>query len=152
MRKAPANITEMIQGAVETVGYELIGVELLSRQKQGQLLRIYIDSENGINVDDCAKASHQISGVLETEDPIAGEFTLEVSSPGLDRPLFELAQYKPFIGRMVNIIMTEKINGQKKFKGTLQNIEDDLICLEIDHEIIRLAYEKIDRARLVIDF
>ncbi len=142
----------MIHQVVEPMGYELLGIELLSRQKQGQLLRIYIDSENGIVVDDCSAVSHQISGVLEMEDPIRGKYTLEVSSPGLDRPLFTLAHYQQFVGQRVNIILAEKLNGQKKFKGLIQSINNNTINLKVENEIICLEFAMIDRARLVVDF
>ena len=82
-------IASMLRATVEALGYELWGVEYLS-QGRHSVVRVYIDSENGINVDDCASVSEQVGGVLDVEDPIRGEYTLEVSSPGMDRLLFEL--------------------------------------------------------------
>jgi len=152
LRAAPLKLTEMIRQVVEPMGYQLVGVELFSRQKQGQLLRIYIDTEQGILVDDCSAVSRQVSGVLEVENPIRGDYVLEVSSPGLDRPLFELAHYQQFIGQTVCIILSEKLNGQKKFTGLLKAVEGEIINLEVDNEIICLDFAVIDRARLVVDF
>ena len=83
-------LRRLLEPAVEGFGYELLGVQLLAQGHHSKL-RVYIDSEEGITVDDCARVSHQVSGVLEVEDPIPGQYTLEVSSPGMDRPLFRAA-------------------------------------------------------------
>ena len=89
------------------------------------MLRVYIDSENGVGVDDCAKVSRQVSGVLDVEDPISGEYTLEVSSPGMDRPLFKLSQYQDYIGHVVQLRLRMPFDGRRKFKGVLNGIEDE---------------------------
>lgn len=95
-------ITDLLGATIEALGFELWGVEYLS-QGRHSLLRIYIDAEQGISVDDCALVSHQVSAVLDVEDPISGEYTLEVSSPGMDRLLFRLDQYPGFVGEVVDV-------------------------------------------------
>ncbi|MDH5614342.1 MAG: ribosome maturation factor RimP, partial [Gammaproteobacteria bacterium] len=94
MGQAP-QFRALFEPAITAMGYELVGVEYLRQGKQG-LLRIYIDSENGITVDDCGKVSHQVSGILEVEDPIRENYVLEVSSPGLDRPLYTAEHFVRF--------------------------------------------------------
>ena len=93
MHRAPPGLTELVRGSVTALGYELVGVELLSQPQGGKLLRVYIDSQAGIGLTDCERTSHQLSGVLDVEDPIRGQYTLEVSSPGLDRPLLFRYQF-----------------------------------------------------------
>ena len=88
MGSAPESLVDLIRTSVEPMGYELVGVEYVSNGASGHTLRVYIDQDNGITFDDCVAVSHQISGVLDVEDPIHGSYDLEVSSPGLDRPLF----------------------------------------------------------------
>ena len=111
MRKAPPQLTALVQSAVDALGYELVGVEYLSRPTAGHLLRIYIDREGGIGLADCEKVSHQVSGVLDVEDPIRGGYALEVSSPGLDRPLFEKAHFERFVGEVARIKLHAAVNG-----------------------------------------
>ncbi|MCF6231078.1 MAG: ribosome maturation factor RimP, partial [Gammaproteobacteria bacterium] len=118
MRKASDKLYEIITPVVEALGYELVGIEYISQGKHS-VLRLYIDSEKGIVVDDCAEISHQVSGVLDVEDPIRGVYHLEVSSPGLDRPLFNEEHYERFTGHQVKIQLTAPLNGRRKFQGVL---------------------------------
>jgi len=137
MRSLPENLNELIRQPVEMLGYELVGIELTDAG-HGQLLRIYIDKEGGINVDDCSSVSHQVSGVLDVEDPIRGNYFLEVSSPGIDRPLFYLEHYQKFCGKKVKIKMASPFNGRKKFTGQLVAVEGENILLDedgLDYEI-----------------
>ncbi|AMO70262.1 ribosome maturation protein RimP [gamma proteobacterium BDW918] len=144
-------IEELIRPGVEALGYELWG---LDHQSQGRhtLLRVYIDSENGIGVDDCAKVSHQISGVLDVEDPIAGEYNLEVSSPGMDRPLYTLEQYAQYIGSDISVRLRIPFEGRRKFLGRLTGIEDgDVVLTAEEHEYL-LPFDQIDKANVVPRF
>ncbi len=144
-------IEELIRPGVEALGYELWGLE---HQSQGRhtLLRVYIDSEKGIGVDDCAKVSHQISGVLDVEDPIAGEYNLEVSSPGMDRPLYTLEQYAQYIGNDINVRLRVPFEGRRKFFGRLTGIEDgDVVLTAEEHEYL-LPFDQIDKANVVPRF
>lgn len=149
MRKAPPQLTALVQSAVDALGYELVGVEYLPRPKSGHLLRIYIDREDGIGLGDCEKVSHQVSGVLDVEDPIRGEYVLEVSSPGLDRPLFEKAHFERFVGEVARIKMHAALNGRSNFKGTILAVDGDDVVLEVDEEPVRLPITQISSARLV---
>ena len=116
MRHVPEKLQDLIESVVSSLGYELVGVEYLT-QGRGGLLRVYIDSEDGINLDDCSRVSHQLSGVLDVEDVIRGQYQLEVSSPGLDRPLFSLAHFERFVGQQVKLKLAVPIHGQRKFRG-----------------------------------
>ncbi len=149
MQKASTKLQEIVRNVVEPMGYELVGVEYLSGYQGGNLLRIYIDKENGIDVDDCAAVSHQISGVLDVEDPLPGQYSLEVSSPGLDRPLFEADDFRRFVGQRVNVKLDASIGGRRKYKGVLLGIEDDQILVEVDGEVYPLFMDQIQEARLV---
>jgi ribosome maturation factor RimP len=134
------------------MGYELVGVELRPGERGGELLRVYIDREGGILLDDCSAVSHQLSGVLDVEDPIPGEYSLEVSSPGLARPLFELAHFARFTGSKAKVKMASPIDGRRNFTGVLSGVEGDDVLLQVDNELVRLDYSQIDSAKLVPEF
>jgi ribosome maturation factor RimP len=148
MRTAPANIQNIIEPVVSALGYELVGVEYLSQGRRS-LLRIYIDHANGINLDDCTRVSHQVSGALDVEDLITGQYTLEVSSPGLDRPLFSKEQFTRFIGSEVIVRLSVPVNGRRKFKGVLRDIDDTNVVLLMDDEETSLPFNSIEKANLV---
>ena len=155
MRQAPANLQAVIQPSVESLGYELVGIEYLP-QGRHSLLRIYIDSENGITIDDCEKASHQISGVLDVEDVVHGQYNLEVSSPGLDRPLFTEEQFQRFSGQLVKIKLAVPLNGRKKLKGIIRGVSSGNIELEVndeqlDEQVVMVPFSSIDKANLIPD-
>lgn len=152
MHQAPPHLTELARGAVEALGYELVGVEYLSRPTAGHLLRVYIDSEDGIGLADCERVSHQLSGVLEVEDPIRGEYALEVSSPGLDRPLFEKVHFERFVGEVARVRLNAAVNGRSNFKGTILEVDGDDVVLEVDGEAVRLPIAQMASARLVPQF
>jgi len=149
MHQAPPDLTRLVRGAVEALGYELVGAEYLSRAGTGHLLRVYIDSEAGITLTDCEKASHQISGVLDVEDPIRGEYALEVSSPGLDRPLFEKAHFARFAGQKARVKLSVAMDGRSNYKGTIVEVDGDDVVLEVEGESVRLPFGQIASARLV---
>ena len=149
MQKSPKAIEELVRGVVEPMGYELVGVQYLTGQPGGNVLRVYIDKEGGVQLDDCTAVSHQLSGVLDVEDPIPGNYNLEISSPGLDRPLFEPAHYQRHIGQQVNIRLDSSIGGRRKYKGTLLGIEGRTIQVEVDGEVYSLDLDDIRDARLV---
>jgi ribosome maturation factor RimP len=148
MAQASDKLMAIIEPAVSALGFELLGVEYMP-QGRHSLLRIYIDHEDGITVDDCGDVSHQVSAVLDVEDPIRGEYTLEVSSPGLDRPLFTLAHYERYSGNQAEIRLHAPLHGRRKFKGRLQGVEDDEVIIEVDGEEYRLAIGNIEKAHLV---
>jgi ribosome maturation factor RimP len=143
-------IAEMITPTVNALGLELWGVEQITQGKFS-ILRVYIENEQGITVDDCAQVSRQISSLLDVEDPIPGEYTLEVSSPGLDRPLFYLEQYEQHIGNEVNLRLRTPLAGRRKFKGRIVEIKEGSVCLEVDGEEFVLPYSDIDKTNVAIE-
>ncbi|RTE64671.1 ribosome maturation factor RimP [Amphritea opalescens] len=144
-------LQELIEPSVVALGYQLWGIEMVS-QGRHSMLRIYIDAENGIGVDDCANVSRQVSGILDVEDPISGEYTLEVSSPGMDRPLFTLEQYKAFVGHVLQVKLRMPFDGRRRFKGVLKGFEDEDIVLVVDQEEYLLPIDHIDKANIVPQF
>lgn len=147
--KAPERVTKLLEPVVEGLGYELVGVEF-QPGKQG-LLRVYIDQAEGIEVDDCACVSHQVSGVLDVEDPIAGEYLLEVSSPGTDRPVFKTADYERFVGEQVRIRLHGRIDGRRKLRGRLLGLRDDQVVIEDQGEEVAVPVTEIDRAHVELE-
>lgn len=137
--------------AIEVLGFEFWGMEY-QVGKRHALLRIFIDGPEGVTVDDCALVSRQLSALLDVEDPIAGEYTLEVSSPGLDRPLYTLDQYRRYIGETVKLRLRSPYEGRRNFRGVLHGIEDDDIVLAVeDHEYL-LPLDWVEKANLVPRF
>ncbi len=148
--RAHTKLEELLSPVVDSLGYEFVGLEYLPQGKHS-LLRIYIDKPEGITVDDCGAVSHQISGVLEVEDPISGHYVLEVSSPGIDRPLFKFEDFERFSGNNVQIRLQIPLDGRRNFKGLLQGVQLDqqLVVLEVDGEIVNLPWDRIEKARLI---
>ena len=142
----------MLQPVVESLGYEFWGLEYI--QGRGATLRIFIDrdSDEGVSVDDCALVSHQVSGVLDVEDPIPGEYNLEVSSPGMDRPLFTLEQWGRYIGEDIQIRLLAPVAGKRRLTATLTAIEGDEVLLDVKGEALRVPFAQVDRATLVAKF
>jgi ribosome maturation factor RimP len=151
LAKFEQKLTELLKPAVEETGKELLGIEFISAGKNS-VLRLFIDHENGINVDDCAEVSRQVSALLDVEDPISTEYSLEVSSPGVDRPLFEKAHYEAVVGETVNIRLSIPVNGRRKFKGELIAIENDNLIIVVDGEDYELAISNVDKGNLVANF
>ncbi len=151
MRSAPPRVCECIEPVVSGLGYEFVGAEYVTESGQ-RILRVYIDTENGIDVDDCAKVSHQISGVLDVEDPIREVYTLEVSSPGMHRPLFTPQQFESFIGQIVRLKLGVAVLGRKNFTGELVETNDTGVVVDVDGEAYDIDWPMINEARLVPQF
>jgi ribosome maturation factor RimP len=141
-------IEQLIEVPIKTLGYELVGVEHI-KNGSNTVLRIYIDSEQGISIEDCERVSHQVSGILEVEEPITSAYSLEISSPGFDRPLFRDRDFTRFAGSEVKITMKLPIQGRRNFKGILQGMSDNDILVEVDGEVYELPLTKLSKARLV---
>ncbi len=152
MLQVADKLTQLIAPTVEAMGYEWVGLEFHGQSESGAVLRIYIDHLEGITLDDCAQVSHQVSGLLDVEDPIDGNYNLEVSSPGLDRPLFFKKDFERFKGSGVTVRMRAKIAGRRRFVGELVGVENDEVLIAVDGETFSLPMAQIDRARLVPDF
>jgi ribosome maturation factor RimP len=140
-------IAALLAPTVEALGFDLWGVEYLS-QGRHSLIRVYIEHPRGISVDDCASVSEQVSGVLDVEDPISGEYTLEVSSPGVDRPLFRLGQYPAYVGETIELRLRSAFDGKRKFKGVLTGLEGDDVVIQVDDHEYLLPYDTIEKARV----
>ncbi|GJM14010.1 MAG: ribosome maturation factor RimP [Pseudohongiella sp.] len=143
-----ALVTELIEPTIQALGVQLWGVELLQQGKYS-LLRIYIEREEGVTIDDCEKVSRQVSALLDVEDPIAGEYTLEVSSPGMDRPLFTVEQYAQYVGSEVDLKLRRPIDGRRKFKGQIIKVSGDVIGLMVDGSEFDLEFSDIEKASIV---
>jgi ribosome maturation factor RimP len=141
-------LVDLVAPVAKALGFELWGVEYLSHTKQA-VVRIYIDHPDGINVDDCAKVSRQVSSVFDVEDPIMGEYTLEVSSPGMDRPLFRLEQYPLYIGEQVKIKLRSPFDGRRNFAGRLSAVEGDEVVVAVEDNEYLLPFELIDKASII---
>lgn len=151
MSSKQTQLEELIEPVVQSLDCELWGLEYLTQGKN-LLLRIYIDREDGIGLKDCERVSRQVSAVMDVEDPISGEYTLEVSSPGADRMLFKLEHYQAFAGSNIKLRLRVAFEGRRKFSGLLKGVEDDEIVLEVDNEEYLLPFELIEKANVVPTF
>jgi len=144
-------LTDMLEPAVEACGFEFIGLELI-RAGQHSTLRVYIDHENGISVDSCALVSRQVSAVLDVEDPISTEYNLELSSPGMERPLFKTAHYAQFTGDKAKFVLRMPVNNRRKWIGKIVSVEGDMITFLVDETNVTFALSNIQKANLIPDF
>ena len=145
------DLTALFEPVIQSMGYELVGIEFQGSTQHGTL-RVYIDHENGVGVDDCAAISHQISAILDVEEPLQQAYDLEVSSPGINRPLFKLRDYEQFSGHSAKIKMAVPLHGRKNFKGVLQGVTDSkFVQILVDNEDYELPISDIAKANLVVD-
>lgn len=151
MKQAPEHLVDLIEPIVEGLGYECVGIEYSPHPSHG-MLRIYIDSENGILLDDCTKVSHQLSGMLDVEDPIPGEYQLEVSSPGADRPFFKLSQFQKFIGSTVTVNLFKPIDKRRKITGQIEAVDGNDIVLQENGQTYKVPFQAMSKARLVPEY
>lgn len=138
----------LLEPAIERLGYSVVDIEYHPRGRRS-LLRIYIDAPDGVTVDDCGRVSHQVSGILDVENPIPGAYELEISSPGLDRPLRTAADFERFAGQEVNLRTHAPVDGRKRFRGTLLGLEDGDIVLDVAGQRLRFARNRVEKVRLV---
>lgn len=143
-------MTEIITPPVEALGFELVGVEFI--RTHSATLRIYIDGANGITVDDCADVSHQVSAVMDVEDPISAAYNLEVSSPGLERPLFRAEHYQRFINEEVSIVLRMAVQNRRKWQGIIKAVDGEMITITVDGKDDVFALSNIQKANLVPHF
>lgn len=151
MQTTRADLRKLLEPGVSAMGFELVDVEMAGSH-HSPTLRVYIDSPRGVNVDDCAKVSRQLSALLDVEDPLPGHYTLEVSSPGLDRPLVKPEDFKRFVGETIKVKMQQPVLGRRNFSGRLVEVAADHVAVEVDKEIFNLAFDDMERARLVPRF
>ena len=133
------------------MGYELVGCELVNEGRRA-CLRVYIDSSKGVSLDDCTSVSRQAGAMLDVEDLMQGEYSLEISSPGINRPLFTLAHFEKALGKRVKIRLRLPIDGQRQYQGELQRVEGEDICLMVEKaEVVRLPFSAIEKANIIGD-
>jgi len=151
MSRDTSQLQEWIEPLVIALGCELWGIEMLSQGKNS-MLRVFIDKETGIGVEDCENVSRQVSGVLDVEDPINGEYTLEVSSPGSDRQLFKLAHYEDYNGEEVNMKLRFPYEGRRKYRGRLKGTEGDEIVVIVENHEYLFPFDSIEKANIIPHF
>jgi len=141
-------LAKLLEPTVEGLGYELADLEVRLGGKGG-LIRVFIDQPEGIGLDDCETVSRAVSALLDVEDPVPGNYDLEVSSPGLDRKLTKPEHFQRFAGETVKVQTRFPIEGRRRFRGTLVSSDDENIVVEVDGESYSLSLKTIDTARLV---
>ena len=151
MSQLEQKLTDMLTAPVEALGFEMVGVEFLRAGKHSTL-RVFIDHPDGISVEHCAEVSRQASAVLDVEDPISVEYNLEVSSPGMDRPLFKESHYLECLGEVVSLKLRIPMGDRRNFKGKVLACETGNLTLEIDNQTHVLAIANIDKGNLVPSF
>ena len=148
MPRQSQRLYDLLRPVVDGLGYALWGVEQSGSAGQG-LIRIYIDSEQGISLDDCEKVSRQVEAVLDVEEPLSGSYTLEVSSPGTDRPLFNREQFQAYCGETVSLKLGRKIENRRKFFGVLEAVGEDSVSINTEGTVYEIPLQLIDKANLV---
>ena len=143
--------TELVTPIIEENGFELVDVEYV-KEGSDYYLRVYADKEGGINIDDCVLISRALEAKLDEEDFITDAYILEVSSPGLGRPLKKEKDFKRSIGKSVECKLYKAIDKQKEFEGVLKDFTEDTITIEIDEKELVLERKDIAMVRLAIDF
>ncbi len=141
----------LIEPVVNAFGCELWGVEFSTSGRNG-LLRVYIDKADGVGIVDCERVSRQLDGLLDVESPISGEYTLEVSSPGLDRPLYTQEQYQRFLGAEITVRLKVAFEGRRKFQGVLVGVEEGEVILRSGEHEYLFPLTDIERASLLPKF
>lgn len=144
-------ITALLGPLVEVLGFELWGCELRG-QGRHNILFVYIDGPEGVTIDDCARVSNQISGILDVEDLISGSYDLEVSSPGMDRLMFTIEQFAKYIGREVKIKLHQARGGRRNFAGVIKTVDEKKIVVIVDEIEVEVDIADIDKAKLVPEF
>lgn len=142
-------IFDLTSPIVAEEGCELIDVEIAFDMGQ-RVLRLYIDKDEGIIVKDCSRVSHAIEDLLEVEQVLSGQYNLEVSSPGLNRPLRKIAHFQKVLGKVVDVRTKEKIDGRGHFKGILKSVGEDSVAIQIDNQDFSVPLEKVSKAKLVV--
>ncbi len=153
MARVTDKITHLIEPVIKDMGYELVGIEYVASGKHS-ILRVFIDTDKGVSVNDCEKVSRQLSSILDVEEPISGQYTLEVSSSGIERPLFHKGHYQRFLGADIKLRMVRPIDGQRNFFGAISCVNEADNTIELVGELgpVILDIDLIEKANLVVDF
>jgi len=145
------DIEQLIEPTVDAMGYELWGIDSNGNGVHEKLC-VYIDSSSGIAIDDCEAVSQQLSGLLDVDDSFGASYTLEVSSPGLDRILFKDEHFRMNIGQMLDIRMEVALDGRRRVEGRLVGVEDNELIVTVDDDEYLIPFERVRRARVVPQF
>ena len=148
MHRQHNELMELLEPVVTALGYEMLGIEYF-KQKDSSMLRLYIDNDAGFTIDDCTRVNHQVIGVLDVHDPIKEKYLLEISSPGLDRPLFTLEQFKRYPGQEVKMKLREKLDGHRMIRGVIKAVEEKAVIVSDDGVDYLIPADVIDLAHLV---
>ena len=141
-------LVELIGPVITNMGYDMLGVEIVP-QGRSTLVRIYIDKKSGISITDCEQVSQFVVGVMDVDDPIQGSYTLEVSSPGLDRPVFTLEQFENYSGCKVHVKISGKLEGRRKITGVIEGTKDGIIIIREEDETYHVPGVLIEHAHLI---
>ncbi|MCZ8512329.1 ribosome maturation factor RimP [Paenibacillus filicis] len=144
-------VEELVQSFLNENGFELVDVEYV-KEGGNWFLRVYVDKESGIDIDDCGRISEYLSAKLDEKDPIEGAYFLEVSSPGAERPLKKTQDYHKAVGEHVFVTTYEPIDGLKEFEGTLHSFDEETVVIEMGKKKISIPFGKVASARLAILF
>lgn len=144
-------LQDLLEPGAAALGFEVLAVEMTGGAGQA-VVRVYIDGPEGITVDDCAAASHQFSAILDVEDPIPGQYTLEVSSPGLDRPLTRARHFEAVVGQEIRVKTEAAVAGRRRFRGRLEKADHEGIDMRVDGGIYRIPLSVVATARLVPEY
>ncbi|HFD11703.1 MAG TPA: ribosome maturation factor RimP [Crenotrichaceae bacterium] len=146
-----SRVTDLIERTVTGMGYEFVGAEMVS-QRHTKLLRIYIDGTEGVQIEDCVLVSNQLSGVFDVEDPISGRYQLEISSPGIERPLFRIQDYQRFKGQQATLELYELFDGKRRINGFLEGVQGDNVLVKVlNDKVVELPFSNIRKAQLVAE-
>lgn len=157
MTDKASEISALLAPTVQSMGLELLGAEYLPAPG-GAVLRLYIDApadageDRSVGIDECEAVSREVSAQLDVEDPISGNYTLEVSSPGIDRPLFTPAQFARFQGETAKVGLKLPLDGRRRLQGRIAQVEGDTVTFDVDGQPLPVAFDNIDKARLVPDW
>ena len=153
MAKITDKVFVLINPVICDMGYELLGLEYVSSGKYS-VLRVYIDSDSGVGINDCESISRQVSAIMDVEDPISGQYNLEVSSPGIERPLFTIAHYRRFLGNDVSLRLYRPMDGRRKFTGSIGSISEANNTIELVTELgpVTMDLNLIEKANLIANF
>jgi ribosome maturation factor RimP len=143
-------IANLITPAIEAMGFELVRVQLSGSQRPTLQVMAEPKSGRAMSVDDCAEVSRVISAVLDVEDPIAGTYSLEVSSPGIDRPLTRPKDYERFLGHEAKVETNAPVDGRKRFKGPIKAVDAGAVELNVEGADVRIPFAAIHKAKLVL--
>ena len=148
---APERLLEIVKPIVQDMGLEFWGLELHSSQGPS-LLRVFIEADSGVSVDDCARVSRRLRDTLAVEDPWGANYRLEVSSPGLARPLFDVHQYRRFVGSRIQCRLREPLQGRRNFSGRLESLEDQTFVLAVDNKLWSIDVPAVESAKVIPEF